>query len=78
VRDDAFYGYGLEHAREGLLEVIGQDQDFVRRLLRESPGQRYRAVEGSLAALLDAAVKNRIPRQAAVIVKGRRRVAESP
>lgn len=76
MRDDAFHG--LEHAREGLLEVIGQDQDFVRRLLRESPGQRYRAVEGSLAALLDAAVKNRIPRQAAVIVKGRRRVAESP
>ena len=66
MRDDAFHG--LEHAREGLLEVIGQDQDFVRRLLRESPGQRYRAVE----------VKNRIPRQAAVIVKGRRRVAESP
>jgi hypothetical protein len=37
MRDDAFHG--LEHMCEGLLEVVGQDQDFVRRLLSESPGQ---------------------------------------
>lgn len=46
MRDDAFHG--LEHAREGLLEVIGQDQDFVRRLLRESP----RSVSAPLRVVL--------------------------
>ena len=55
VLDDAFHG--LEHARQGLLKVVGKDQDFVRRFLGESPGKGDGAVERGLAALLDAASK---------------------
>ena len=37
----------------------------------ESPRQGQGAVERGLAALLDAAVKDRIPRQAAILIEGK-------
>ena len=50
VLDNAFHG--LEHPGKGLLKIIGKDQNFVRRLLGESPRQGQSAVERGLAALL--------------------------
>ena len=67
VLDNAFHG--LKHPGKGLLEVVGKDQNFVRCLLGESPCQGQGAVERGLAALLDAAVKDRIPRQAAILIE---------
>ena len=37
----------------------------------ESPSESDGAVERGLATLLDAAVKNRIPRQAAILIEGK-------
>ena len=61
----------LKHPGKGLLEIVGKDQDFVRCFLGESPRQGEGAVERGLAALLDAAVKDRIPRQAAILIEGK-------
>lgn len=69
VLDNAFHG--AKHPGKGLLKIVGKDQNFVRRLLGESPRQGQSAVERGLAALLDAAVKDRIPRQAAVLIEGK-------
>ena len=67
VLDDAFHG--LEHTGEGLLKVVGEDQDFVGRFLSEAPCQRDGAVQRGLAALLDAAVNDCVPWQPAVFVE---------
>jgi len=67
--DDAFHR--LEHPCESSLKIVGENEDFVRSFLGESPAQSDGAIQRGLAALLIAAVKNRIPWQAAVIVKGK-------
>ena len=64
--DDAFHR--LEDTGKGLLEVIGEHKDFVRCFLSESPCQGQSAVKRGLAALLDAAVQDRIPRQAVILM----------
>ena len=74
--DDAFHG--AVDARQSLLKVVGQDQDFVRRFLSESPAKGYRAVHRGFAALLDAAVDDRIPRQPAVLIEGEGEAQDFP
>jgi hypothetical protein len=59
----------FEHPGQGLLEIVGKDQDFVGCLLSESPRQSDGAVERGLAALLDAAVKDRVVGQAAILIE---------
>ena len=67
VLDDAF------HSAKYPGQVCSRSlaQSFVRRLLSESPCQGQSTVERGLAALLDAAVKDCILRQAAILIEGK-------
>src|SRR5262245_10270071 len=67
---------GFEDAVVGLLEVVGDDKQFVGSLLRERPPARDGRVEGSLAALLWARVQDRIRADATGCVEGKSGVQE--
>jgi hypothetical protein len=50
----------LKDARRGLLKVIGNDQDFVRRFLSERPPENHNGVDGALTGFFDRRIDDRV------------------